>query len=79
MSGTYRTSLRGPGEVDLTAQLTRGDPREVYHYLPNAIHEPARAWIRRALAKGEVTDARLKLAGDLAKFPFAEGKGGSSS
>ena len=76
MSGTYRTSLRGPGEVDLTAQLTRGDPREVYHYLPNAIHEPARAWIRRALAKGEVTDARLKLAGDLAKFPFAEGKGG---
>src|SRR6185369_6736153 len=76
VSGTYRTLPRGPGEVDLTAQLSRGDPREVYLYLPNAVHEGARAWIKRALAKGEVTDARLKLSGDLAQFPFAEGKGG---
>ena len=76
LSGTYRTSPHGPGEIDLTAQLSRGDPREVYRYLPNAVHQAARDWVRRALTKGEVTDTRLKIAGDLAHFPFADGKGG---
>jgi len=76
VSGTYRTLAQGPGEIDLTAQLSRGDPREVYRYLPNFAHPAIRDWLRRALTKGEVTDARLKLAGDLAYFPFADGKRG---
>jgi len=76
VSGTYRTLAQGPGEIDLTAALSRGDPREVYRYLPNAAHPAIRDWLRRALTKGEVTEARLKLAGDLAHFPFADGKGG---
>jgi uncharacterized protein (TIGR02099 family) len=76
VGGTYRTSVQGPGEIDLTAQLSRGDPREVYRYLPHVAHEATRDWLHRALTKGEVTDARLKLAGDLAHFPFADGKGG---
>ena len=38
--------------------------------------KPTRDWLQRALTKGEVTDARLKLAGDLAQFPFADGKAG---
>ncbi len=76
VSGTYRTAAQGPGEVDLTAQLSRADPREVYRYLPLAAHEATRTWLQRALTKGEVTDARLKLAGDLAQFPFADGKTG---
>ncbi len=41
--------------------------------------KPRATWLQRALIKGEVTDARLKLAGDLAQFPFADGKTGSSS
>ena len=51
-------------------------PREVYRYLPHAVDEATRDWLQRALTAGEVTDARLKLAGDLAQFPFADGKGG---
>ncbi|HYR00271.1 MAG TPA: YhdP family protein [Casimicrobiaceae bacterium] len=76
VTGTYRSAARGPGEIDLTGQLTRGDPAQVYRYLPHAVPEPARAWVAHALARGEVTDARLKLAGDLAHFPFADGKSG---
>ncbi len=76
LAGTYRTTTRGPGEIDLTAQLTRGDPSQVYRYLPRAVGEPTRAWVERALTRGEVTDARLKVAGDLAHFPFADGKSG---
>ncbi len=74
--GTYRTAAQGPGEVDLTAQLSRGDPREVSRYLPLVVPDAPRDWVRRALTKGEVTDARLKLVGDLAQFPFADGKPG---
>ena len=76
VSGTYRTSIQGPGEIDMTAQLSRGDPREAYRYLPNGVHDATRDWLRRALTKGEVTDTRLKIAGDLAHFPFADGKTG---
>jgi uncharacterized protein YhdP len=76
LSGTYRTSAQGPGEVDLTAQLSRGDPREAYRYLPNVAYQATHEWLRRALTQGEVTDTRMKLSGDLAHFPFADGKGG---
>ena len=38
--------------------------------------EAPRDWLRRALTKGDVTDTRLKLAGDLSHFPFADGKSG---
>jgi uncharacterized protein (TIGR02099 family) len=76
VAGTYRTSARGPGEIDVTGQLTRGDPTKLYRYLPHVVGEPAREWVQRALTAGEVTDVRLKLAGDLAQFPFADGKAG---
>jgi uncharacterized protein (TIGR02099 family) len=76
MSGTYRTTPHGPGEVDLTAQLSRADPREAYRYLPHALPDAVRDWLRRALTKGDVAEARLKLAGNLEHFPFADGKSG---
>jgi len=76
IAGTYKTAAKGPGEVDVTAQLVRGDAAQVYRYLPHAVGEPTREWVQRALTAGEVTDARLKLAGDLARFPFADGKSG---
>ena len=76
VAGTYRTAPQGPGEIDVTAQLTRADPAQIYHYLPHAVGEPTRDWVQRSLVRGEVTEARLKLAGDLARFPFADGKSG---
>ncbi len=35
-----------------------------------------REWLQRGLVSGTASDARLRLAGNLADFPFADGKGG---
>ncbi len=75
-SGTYRTTPQGPGEIDITAQVSRVDARRVHAYLPRVIDEPTRRWLRTSLTAGVGADARLKLAGNLTQFPFANGKGG---
>jgi len=75
-SGTYRTSEQGPGEIDITAQVSRVDARHVYAYLPRVIDDATRQWLRKSLTAGGAADARLKLAGNLKQFPFVNGKGG---
>lgn len=75
-SGTWRSHARGPGEIDLKAQLTRANIGSTYRYVPVGAGTAVRDWLRHALAKGSSSDARLTLAGDLAQFPFAAGKGG---
>jgi uncharacterized protein YhdP len=61
-SGTYRTSAQGPGEIDITAQVSRIDARHVHAYLPRVIDDATRRWLRSSLTAGVGTDARLKLA-----------------
>ena len=75
-SGTYRTNARGPGEIDVTAQASRADARKVYLYLPRAIDDATRKWLRTSLTGGTASDTRVKIAGNLAQFPFANGQGG---
>jgi uncharacterized protein (TIGR02099 family) len=78
-TGTYRTMANGPGEIDLTAQLSRASVAAAYRYLPRAIAPPVHDWVRSALTKGTSNDVRLRLSGNLADFPFASGKGGQFS
>jgi uncharacterized protein (TIGR02099 family) len=75
-SGTYRTAARGPGEIDFVANATRGDARQVHRYLPRSINDVTRNWLHTALVGGVASEARLKIAGNLADFPFAPGHGG---
>jgi uncharacterized protein (TIGR02099 family) len=75
-SGTYQTAASGPGTIDLTVLLPRADVRDVYRYVPVTVPESVRTWLRRGLASGSASDIRLRLAGDLADFPFADGKKG---
>jgi uncharacterized protein (TIGR02099 family) len=75
-SGTYRTSGDGPGVIDLTAQLTRADIAQVHRYMPLIFSPAVRDWLRRSLVSGNATESRLKLAGNLADFPFADGRKG---
>jgi uncharacterized protein (TIGR02099 family) len=76
VGGTYRTAVKGPGEIDLVAQVSRADVRQIHRYLPRTINEATRNWLKRALVSGNAVDARFKIAGNLAAFPFANGKGG---
>ncbi len=75
-SGTYRTTAQGPGEIDIIAHASRVDARQVHRYLPRSINDVTRNWLRAALAAGAASEARLKVAGNVAEFPFANGKGG---
>ncbi len=75
-SGRYRSSLDGPGEIDITARLGRADGSAVWRYMPLAVNRDVRDWLRTAITGGRADDARLQLKGDLRDFPFADGKKG---
>jgi len=70
-AGSWQSQARGPGSVDLAAQLTRANLASAHRYVPLAAPAALRDWMRRAVVAGTSSDARLALAGDLARFPFA--------
>ena len=70
--GSYRTSGQGPGSIDLTAALTRGDARAVWRYMPRVVGAGARQWLRDSLLGGAASEAKLTLKGDLSYFPFVD-------
>ncbi|QSI75828.1 YhdP family protein [Niveibacterium microcysteis] len=71
-SGVWRTRGTGPGEIDITAQLSRADGRAVWRYMPLVVAADVRHWLRDAITGGVAEDARLVLRGDLAHFPFTD-------
>jgi uncharacterized protein (TIGR02099 family) len=75
-AGEYRTESSGPGSVDLSAQLSRLDGRTLYRYMPLAGQPVAIDWLRTSIVAGSATDAKFKVKGNLAEFPFADGKRG---
>ena len=74
--GTYRNTGEGPGMIDLTAALTRGDARAVWRYMPHAVGKGARDWLHDSLLSGTTSEAKLILKGDLADFPFLDKRKG---
>lgn len=74
--GTYRYTGEGPGEIDLTASVERGEGTAVWRYMPHAVNAGARNWIRRGIVGGRGYDGKLILKGNLKDFPFRDGKGG---
>lgn len=75
-SGRYWPRADGPGEIELTARLDQTDGAAVWRYLPAVVNQDTRDWLRRALLAGRAEDARLRLKGDLARFPFRHNEGG---
>ncbi|MGH8713363.1 MAG: YhdP family protein, partial [Casimicrobiaceae bacterium] len=76
VNGEYRMASDGPGSVDATAQFSRVDASQLYRYMPLAAGAGVREWLRTSLLAGSSNDARVKIAGDLAAFPFADAKKG---
>lgn len=75
-SGWYRSDREGPGEIALSATLSRANGSRVWRYLPKHVGAQTRAWVREAIATGRVREARLVLRGELRDFPFPGGRGG---
>jgi uncharacterized protein (TIGR02099 family) len=64
-------ALRFPGVLDLSGTLHRGNLAALPRYLPLQMHKDARDYLAQALQAGEGSNARFRLKGDLAKFPFS--------
>jgi uncharacterized protein (TIGR02099 family) len=73
-SGHYRGSGAGPGEIDLSAKLTRANGAAVWRYMPLVVNRDTRDWLRNAIVGGSAA-ATLRLKGDLRRFPFRDGSG----
>ena len=72
-SGTWTTGKgenRWPGELDLTANISRLSIKQLHRYLPIYIDADARTYLKEALLGGMATQGSLRLRGNLADMPF---------
>jgi uncharacterized protein (TIGR02099 family) len=73
LSGRHLLPLgqgKGPGSADFTGAIDGFDIGRIGRWLPLATHEGLRDWLTGALQGGTLHDARLRLRGELAHFPF---------
>ncbi|MDD5296093.1 MAG: YhdP family protein [Rhodocyclaceae bacterium] len=75
-SGTYRHTPGAAGSIDLSAQLTRGEGKAVWRYMPLAVNKDTHDWLREGILGGGSRETKLRLKGDLKDFPFVDGKSG---
>jgi len=73
--GYYEWIAGHPGIIDLTAHLSRAEGTAVYRYLPKKIGDNTVDWLKHGLLAGHSDNVQLDLEGDLAQFPFQNGKG----
>ena len=66
---------RYPGVLDLSGNLSRADGARVHRYLPLALGDDVRQYVRDGVTAGSAT-VRFKVKGDLVDFPFADAKQG---
>jgi uncharacterized protein (TIGR02099 family) len=76
VAGRWKHRAGAPVDTDVKAQLARANLAAVHRYIPTGAGAGVKEWLRKALVKGTAADGSLLLAGDLAHFPFADGKGG---
>jgi uncharacterized protein (TIGR02099 family) len=67
---------RLPGVLDLQGTLARADGTQVWRYLPLAVPQASRDYVREAVQGGTASDVRFKVKGNLHDFPFPKGKAG---
>lgn len=70
--GSYQTQAGTRGILDLTASLTRGDVRRAARYTPLiALNKKGSDWLNGALQAGHTEDFRVRIKGNLSKFPVS--------
>jgi uncharacterized protein (TIGR02099 family) len=72
LSGSFSVRQGSPGVIDLTGNFGRVEGRTVYRYIPRL---PGRVveYLKAAIQAGQSNDVRLRLKGELGKFPFEGG------
>ncbi|KQP49960.1 YhdP family protein [Pseudorhodoferax sp. Leaf274] len=64
----------GPGTLELEGRLTRADGTRVHRYLPLAVGDEARHYVRDAVQRGRASSVQFKVRGDLDHFPYQDPK-----
>jgi uncharacterized protein (TIGR02099 family) len=62
----------GPGMLDLQGNFAHADVTAAHRYLPLNLPESVRHYVRDALVKGQYSDVKVKVRGNLSKLPFAQ-------
>lgn len=60
------------GTLDLQASLKRVEARQLPRYLPSALPENVRHYLRDALRQGSADNVKLRVRGPLEQFPFTQ-------
>ncbi len=58
------------GVAQLTGQLSRANLAQLHRYLPLALSDTARSWLKHTLAAGDASHLQFALHGDVSRFPF---------
>lgn len=66
-----RARSRFPGVLDLSGTLSRADGTRVHRYLPRALPERVRHYVRDAVTAGTAGAVKFRVKGDLHDVPFA--------
>jgi uncharacterized protein (TIGR02099 family) len=79
LSGTHLMPLHKKaghdlGTIDVSGTISGLELNKIGNYLPTAMNADFRTWLSHALIAGTLRDARIKLKGDLAHFPFHTSK-----
>ncbi len=61
--------------ADLKAQIKQGRGDAVWRYLPEAVDDDTRFWLRDSIKAGISRNAQMRLKGPLDRFPFTHGGG----
>ncbi|MDB5820522.1 MAG: hypothetical protein JWQ11_4162, partial [Rhizobacter sp.] len=72
----YATDGRFPGNLVLDGRISRGKADRLHRYLPLELPAEVRTYLRTSLLGGNLRDSTVRIAGDLADFPFTVGRKG---
>ena len=80
LTGKHRMSLNRPldelsGTLDVSGRLNGFDIARLGRYLPLTTPKHLHEWLAGALVGGTLNDAKLRIKGDLAQFPFRAAPG----
>lgn len=64
------------GIIDLQGNIARGDATRVHRYLPLALSQNVRYYVRDSILNGGLQNIAVKIKGDLQNLPFANPKDG---
>ena len=75
-AATSPARARLPGVLELSGQLSRADGTRVHRYLPLAVPQEARHYVRDAILAGSASQVQFRVKGDLHDFPYGQGQPG---